>query len=128
MSLLQHTTDDVATDIPGGTPHHADAAPRRLRRPGRLALALVVALSLAGIQAVASGPTDAPTALECESTGGPTCNRLWDRVRVLDIPRGRWATVATAMGLFPRGDWISDDGLYWEHLDGRSFVVAHPAH
>jgi hypothetical protein len=31
---------------------------------------------------------------------------------------------ATADG--PRSEWTSDDGLRWEHPDGRSYVVASP--
>src|SRR5690606_11996288 len=76
--------------------------------------AVATALAIGGAASPAAGASTA---------GG---EGLWDQIRGLEIPSGRWPSVATAMGLSVRGEWISDDGLRWEHLDGRTVVVAHP--
>jgi hypothetical protein len=105
------------------------------RHPSRRAVRVLlaaIALSLGGAALhVADGETaDRPSTVECShpgrSTAAAACNGLWDRVRALGLPEHEWASAAEAMGLFPRDGWISDDGLRWEHLDGRSYVVATP--
>lgn len=73
-----------------------------------------------GLQARAGHPAALPTA------SAEVGDDLWNRIRVLGLPRQWWEPVAIAMGLTPRGEWISADGLTWEHLDGRRIVVATP--
>lgn len=98
-----------------------------LRDIGLVATALV----FAGVFAVAVGGDmsvagDSPPDAAPAAPADDDCGSLWDRVRVLGLPEASWVPAATALGLTPRGAWISADGLTWEHTDGRTAVVASP--
>ena len=139
-NIEQHTSTVDGTHVdPGPEPvlSALGATPtdrRRHRRGGRLAvttIALTVALGGAfGAGSIVAAPDAPPEGdADCPTTpvpSGADNDDLWDRVRTTGIPEHWWEPVATAMGLTPRGPWISVDGLTWEHLDGRRIVVATP--
>ena len=92
---------------------------------------MATSLAFAGVFAVAvgGGTSVAGEALPIAASAAPAaddCGSLWDRVRVLGLPEATWEPAATALGLTPRGPWISSDGLTWEHTDGRTVAVANP--
>jgi hypothetical protein len=103
---------------------------RPARRGVRLAVvAIALSLGVAAVQVATDATADGPAPLDCTSSAQADdsfCDGLWGRVRALGLPEDEWTAAAEAMGLFPRGEWISDDGLRWEHLDGRTHVVATP--
>jgi hypothetical protein len=120
---LRPSADDTATSPATARPPR----PRR-RAPWLAGVALAAGLGVAAL-AVADGPTDAPPVVDCAETApasGDACGPLWGQVLALGLPESEWEAAAEAIGLSPRGSWISDDGLRWEHLDGRSYVVATP--
>lgn len=133
---LRAGSHDETTHHPlGPTPGSVPATPGRRRsvRAMRLAVAAIaLILGAAALQLTSTTTADGPSPIDCTRPAPTTdesdaaCVGLWDRVRVLGLPEDEWASAAEAMGLFPRGEWISDDGLRWEHLDGTTHVVATP--
>jgi hypothetical protein len=125
------THDDPSAPSPdprSTTPGRASS-----RRPLRLLLAAItLSLGGAGLYVASAGSASEPAAVvgcpqaASSTVADPACDGLWDRIRVLGLPEHEWAATAQAMGLFLRDGWISDDGLRWEHLDGRSYTVATP--
>ena len=116
----------MTTHEPGDI-YRLDDQPRtRVRDIGLV----TTALAFAGVFAIAGGDMpvagEPPPAAAPAASPGDECGPLWDRVRVLDLPEVSWDLAATAIGLTSRGGWISADGLTWEHLDGRTAVVATP--
>lgn len=111
----------------------ADRTPARrpARRHVRLAAAAIaLTLGVAAAQMATDATADGPAAIRCTepvpAEAAPLCDGLWGQIRALGLPEDEWASAAEALGLFPRGEWISDDGLRWEHLDGTTYVVATP--
>ena len=108
--------------------------PRRPTRRRRRLLALALTgASAAGIvtaerAAVADEPQP-PGVQPDRRTVAPairTCDHLWDQILVLGLPEQARSSVAEHFGFAQSQDWLSADGLTWEHLDGRLVTVATP--
>lgn len=91
-----------------------------------LTAALTGAFGAGSIAAAGERLSDNAERPSLPSQTGADDGNLWDRIRLIGLPRHYWVPVATAMGLSPRDGWISADGLTWDHLDGRRIVVATP--
>jgi hypothetical protein len=105
-----------------------DDHPRNIRKDIALA---ATALAVVGVFALAAGDglsaANVPASIAVPAAAQDAeCGPLWDRVRVLGLPEASWDTAATALGLTARGEWISVDGLIWEHRDGSTVEVANP--
>ena len=129
---VDHRHPDPSDEFPPPPESPPPAGARSGQRGRRKRLALTAAAfvavgafaGVAGSQLMmddASNP-DPPLA----AAASVDCTALWDHIRGLDVPEPSWEAVASSIGLFPRGEWISADGVSWEHRDGRVMVVAHP--
>ena len=129
---VDHRHPDSSDEFsqPPGSPPPADSSTGRPARRKRLALTAAAFVAVGALGGVAGSQltmdeasnTDRPPAEQASLE----CAALWDQFSALDVPEASREAVATAMGLFPRGEWISADGLSWEHRDGRVMVVASP--
>ena len=112
------------TPPPAGSPA---GRPARRKRLALTAAAFVAVGALGGLAGSQFAGDEAANADRPPAEPAPVeCAPLWDQIRALDVPEASWEAVATAMGLFPRDEWISADGVSWEHRDGRVMVVARP--
>lgn len=119
-------TTHAPRDIFGLDHHpHTHNHPHSRKKVRNLGLA-AVALASIGVTAVAIGADDTQTAAVPSAPVVEDCDSLWARVRALGLPETASESAAATLGLTVQGPWISSDGLTWEHLDGRTMVVATP--
>lgn len=97
---------------------------------GIAATAAAIAFSLGGIHVGHTAMADESTAADPSADASAAARRpaardgLWAEVEAVGLREEALEETAVALGYSPRGAWISDDGIRWEHLDGRVVAVA----